>query len=512
MEKFEEGQPEVKEEVNKSCISRANKQYNRANKKYLQWVKRQKRFNDWLDDTTIHGTVRVFKAKSFIRRFLWSIIFLGAFAGCLYNVVDRINFFFSFPSATTISLITRSNGIPFPAVTICNVNFLSRSTAEMFNLTNLIDSLGSLNVGRCYASAEFSPAQNIPLREIIQNGSQPMDEFIKACFFTGTKIEDCRQFMTPRITDLGYCYTFNGQIGAPERLIRNTGSRYGLDLVLNVSQGDYLPILNSAGVRIAIHPRDVPPEADEQGIAVPPQRSAFIGLRTSNVVDGSAQKNCRERNDVQLPFFPPEYGYSLPACRQNALYELVARNCCCLAAINDTNIETEQFVEQCNITGPSLPNCTVMDSCCILQQNLELSLNDTCPSACNYTTYEASTSYAAYPSMNGAAASFIESLDDVNDNILSATIFFEEPYIETVKTQDSYSPTALLSDIGGQLGLFLGASVISMIEFGWFLVDEMFDFFKKCYKSKKKALSHKPPPSNTVSAMNNNSDHISFTE
>ena len=247
MDKFEEDQPEVKEEVKKNCMNRANKQY-------LQWVQVQERFSNWLDDTTIHGTVKVFKAKSFLRRFLWSFIFLAAIGGCLFNIVDRIRIFSGRPSTTTISLATQSNGIPFPAVTVCNLNFLRRSTAEMYSLTNVIDNIGSLNVPQCYASAETSPARNQPLREILQNGSQPMNEFIKACFFTGSEILDCSQLLTPTLTDLGYCYTFNGQIDAPEMLIRNTGSRYGLDLVLNVSQGDYLPILNGAGVRIAIHP------------------------------------------------------------------------------------------------------------------------------------------------------------------------------------------------------------------------------------------------------------------
>ena len=43
------------------------------------------------------------------------------------------------------------------------------------------------------------------------------------------------------------------------------------------------------------------------------------------------------------------------------------------------------------------------------------------------------------------------------------------------ETANAYKFSALLSDIGGLLGLFLGMSVISMLEFGTWLLDEIKD-------------------------------------
>ena len=53
------------------------------------------------------------------------------------------------------------------------------------------------------------------------------------------------------------------------------------------------------------------------------------------------------------------------------------------------------------------------------------------------------------------------------------SVYFETLNIETETTRSAYSFVALLSDIGGQLGLFLGISIITIIEFGTWIVDEI---------------------------------------
>ena len=60
-------------------------------------------------------------------------------------------------------------------------------------------------------------------------------------------------------------------------------------------------------------------------------------------------------------------------------------------------------------------------------------------------------------------------------DFLALNVYFETLNIKTQTTSNAYSFIALLSDIGGQLGLFLGVSVISIMEFGTWIVDEIKD-------------------------------------
>ena len=58
-------------------------------------------------------------------------------------------------------------------------------------------------------------------------------------------------------------------------------------------------------------------------------------------------------------------------------------------------------------------------------------------------------------------------------NSLEVNVYFETLNIETQTTDEAYSFVALLSDIGRQVGLFLGLSVISVLQFGDWIIKIM---------------------------------------
>ena len=66
-------------------------------------------------------------------------------------------------------------------------------------------------------------------------------------------------------------------------------------------------------------------------------------------------------------------------------------------------------------------------------------------------------------------------LSQVSNNYLVVEVYFESLNVEREVTEDAYSVVALLSDIGGQLALFIGASFISVLELAMWLLDEIKD-------------------------------------
>ena len=128
-------------------------------------------------------------------------------------------------------------------------------------------------------------------------------------------------------------------------------------------------------------------------------------------------------------------------------------------------------------------NCTLENICC---QIVEVYQHDACdcPVACSRTQYTTGISYSEFPAKY-AASDLAENISaqlntTVNvsvfqENFLGINIYFETLSLEEQVTDNAYDIIALLSDIGGQLGLFLGASVISVFEFVTWIFDEVKD-------------------------------------
>ena len=73
------------------------------------------------------------------------------------------------------------------------------------------------------------------------------------------------------------------------------------------------------------------------------------------------------------------------------------------------------------------------------------------------------------------------SKDSIRDDFMSVSVFVKDLQVTTTSTVYSYPFTVFSADLGGALGLFLGASLIAFIEIGMLLLDE----FKRICLPKK---------------------------
>ena len=428
-------------------------------------------FKKYVESTTAHGVVRIFKGKSIIRRLFWLIIVLTAAGGCLYNISDRIRFLISEPTSTTIS-VTRKNTLTFPAVTVCNLNSLRFGVLEERNLTNLIQSAIFLVTEVDAQSCEVEESQSdnlsrIIYEELVIQARHKVEELIEECFFAGKPCGNLTEVFEPVFTNLGICYTFNSAKIQPLLQSRGTGQRQGLQLLVNVNQLEYATPTD-AGVKVAIHTQSEPPLPDDQGIGVPTGRNAFISIKEQSIVDKTG-RSCNSPDDLSnLNFLQGEYDtYSESACLVDCIHSSIADNCECISARSFYSPDTARYSQ--------LPNCTLEEVCCLVNELISPS-ECNCPAACSSVSYETTVSYSYFPAeyiSQSFATIFGIPVDVFPTNFLEVSVYFESLNIETQTTSSAYSFVALLSDIGGQLGLFLGVSVISIMEFGTWVVDEI---------------------------------------
>lgn len=424
------------------------------------------RFRSYIEATTAHGVIHIFIGKSYIRRAIWLVIVLASASGCLYNCIDRIRFLASKPTATAITLDRRQE-INFPAITICNLNMLRRDYLEELGLVAIVQPI-LINADDGLAACvhdlrSISDLPNITYQQLFLEGKHELENLIIACNYLGRNCSIDFNTFVPTLTRLGVCYTFNsGFDGRRVLTTTGTGARLGLRLLLNISQSQYAASPNlDAGVKIAIHRQSEPPEPDDQGIGIATGTNAFINIRQLNIIDKTGA-SCNSKEQVsELNFLQKDFNYSAAACANDCFYTQIARACNCVIS-DEFAADREPY--------NTFPLCRVRDMCCVLAQQTT-AVSCSCLPSCNSTFYQLTSSYSSFPANFFAT----EGLVDPGNNLLTANIFYESLSITEQVTSSSYDVVSLLSDIGGQLGLFLGISIISLIEFLFWLLDEMKD-------------------------------------
>ncbi|XP_006826136.1 epithelial sodium channel subunit gamma-2-like, partial [Saccoglossus kowalevskii] len=188
------------------------------------------------------------------------------------------------------------------------------------------------------SSSDYSDVQNVlklTKGEINKYGHQAKD-FIIQCSFDGITC-DYRDFHVFQNDEYGNCFTFNSGIQNGE-LIKNSnrpGARYGLKLTLFIEQDEYIPLYGQeAGVRVLIHPSDITPFPEDEGITVAPGLKTSIGLRQEGIQQPSTPyTNCSD-NQVFDTIYGNGYTYSDLACHKTMMHIHIRQECQCVDTIH----------------------------------------------------------------------------------------------------------------------------------------------------------------------------------
>ncbi|XP_026104711.1 acid-sensing ion channel 1B isoform X3 [Carassius auratus] len=436
----------------------------------------------FFDGCSLHGANHVFVDKKFsVRRGLWTVVFLLAISMFLMQVVDRVIYYLQYDYITLLDERNAKN-MTFPAITFCNYNSFRRSQLSYSDLLFMGPMLGyedNMAPGIPLAPEPDRQGSRFRLDEFFNRTRHRMDDMLLECKFSGNECgpEHWREIFTR----YGKCYTFNsGQDGRPLLVTMMGGMGNGLELMLDIQQDEYLPVWGEtdetsfeAGIKVQIHTQDEPPFIDQLGFGVAPGFQTFV--------------SCQEQ---RLTYLPPPWGdckasamdsdffstYSITACRIDCETRYLVENCNCrmVHMPGDAPYCTPEQYKEC--ADPALDFLVERDNdYCV------------CETPCNMTRYGKELSFVKIPSKASAkylAKKFNKTEQYIAENILVLDIFFEALNYETIEQKKAYEIAGLLGDIGGQMGLFIGASILTILE----LFDYLYEVikFKLCRCAKKK--------------------------
>ena len=256
-------------------------------------------------------------------------------------------------------------------------------------------------------------------------------------------------------------------------MINSTGSREGLQLILNLDQSNYVGSFGHIyGVKVAVHPQSESPQVDKRGILVGPGASASISFR-KHMTNDLTRRNCDD-----TPY---------ATCVQERFYERLRNKCNCFSNVYDQDSADE-----------SLNICPFSEMCCYLWRYYD-ALETPCLPACMSTEYDiTSTSYAQWPTeylpnvLNSLLGSNTLNITYLRQNWMHIDIFYSSLNVQTQTTAYTYGFEEFFAEVGGQLGLFIGISVISLFEILIYIFDEIKDRCCKplcCRKRREKPIT-----------------------
>ncbi|NXC35192.1 SCNNB protein, partial [Campylorhamphus procurvoides] len=330
-----------------------------------------------------------------------------------------------------------------------------------------------------YILQSTSILSKVPLHEKIRMGYQAED-MILACLY-GAEPCNYKNFTQIYHPDHGNCYIFNWGMDEEALNSSNPGAEFGLKLILDISQQDYIPYLSSAaGARLMLHQQKSFPFLKDQGIYAMAGTETSIGVLVDELERmGYPYSDCTMNgSDVPVKNLYSQYNtsYSIQACLRSCFQNHMVEICGC----GHYMFPLPEGVNYCNNEdNPGWAYCYSSLRSSIKQRQICI---DSCKETCNDTQYKMTISMADWPSEASEDWIFhILSYErDMSTNvtldrngIIKLNIYFQEYNYRTISESAATTIVWLLSSLGGQFGFWMGGSVLCLIEFGEIIIDSL---------------------------------------
>ncbi|ESN94069.1 hypothetical protein HELRODRAFT_180236 [Helobdella robusta] len=395
-----------------------------------------------LDEISIIGMKHCADSnRSLINRVMWSIFIIFGFLLAVYQVKDRVMYYLKYPTSIDYDIVT--SHITLPQVTVCNNNFIKKSSAANLSLVEYFRKLDPLGV-----------------RIKVEN-------YHNLTYLNNAGIIEARKFLSPGLEQLVYCI-WNGQV-CPVEIIGTTFTNAGQCIIVNPSKANS-NFLNGPGALsglVLVHDPKEPPQMLELALNVNLGEEVNVAVSVTNIT----------RLKHPHGICTDQEGYHFTKCKLECVTRIIISNCSC-RPIYMEEIGNESI---CNYNEEFHCADKVMRNYYL---NSSQNGNDDCPPMCNEVTYQTSVTGSKFSPVNFHYIKPLfenKSIEFKPSDVVILRIYMSSMEYTKVSTVKAYSEMALLSDLGGALGLLLGSTFLTVFE----AFELFWDFCLYTYARKK---------------------------
>ena len=392
---------------------------------------------------------------------IWILYFL---------IIRSITNFFEFETVTKTTVRYQSPA-EFPTITICNINpFVNEA-----GILKLVE--GNITRKNFTSQKKFNQylrfkAFNLSLEDR-KNLGLKIDELIYDCSFNGEQCDFDNDFRWIYSYQFGNCFQYNSgySFNASQVRLKSTffgGPAYGLRLKVYTGTSNYLSDASSHGLQLIIHNSSVD-YLYEDTISVATGLETNIAIKRSFINKqerpySDCVSDLKSLNSILVNLvINSNKTYRKIDCLYVCINRFIIKECGCYHPGYGiwNNINPCSTIEEINKYTKTKITLFKSDylNLCLLE----------CPLECNSIEYIYSISSSYFPTLTylkklnlTKSANFTSKLN--KSNHLALNIYYNSMSYTEIEEIAKTNWIELVSNIGGTLGLFTGASFLSIVE------------------------------------------------
>ena len=439
-----------------------------------------------VESLTIHGISRISSSRSMFSKLIWAFLCISASAFLIYCTAISVDRHLKREVYTNVERKQRDY-VSLPAITFCN-------------------SLGYKQPSK--ANYSYLEKQDLPKNCSYTDGQYFEKEIYRKYF-----MEACNWFFgyhsLPLLKSIARVGKYNVEmITFPKHFSfqPNFWPCFTLNPNETLKQSE---AGESAGLRMILYfDKNVDPERENEDILDDHDRGLFLtihdarehmngynkitlqpGFHTSIEISKHIIKRkpspfpskCSQAEGNSGNVFPGKENIEI--CRQSCFFKLVHKKCGGIYPAWRIFMKPEEYPRYLNLSDWKAMQC--------LHDTVQYMSECNCRIPCEEVKYEIKVSRVPWPPewiedsiyrvlFKNESGNKNETVKNLTNNLLKVSIYYTNLCEFLYKEEEKYDLVSILSDLGGQSGLFIGASVLSFVEILLLAVSCIISYFSKC--------------------------------